>query len=553
MATVAAKRPMEFPLHSAVILNNGLEAVENCLKAGEDPNARDEYGSPPLHSINYYDDEAYKMVQLLLNYGADIYGRERVGRLPFELALECANKKACQTFVDRGFSLQKPDRMRNGTYELLHNLELFHQEAVEVLEVLVDLGVDLSATLSSTGETLLHKAVESRASIETVQFLISAGVSVNSTNSLGMTPVHMLRYLDCTSNPVDRYDEEKSGHSKLVKLFVMEGYNINSQDIFGRALLHYVISELRQSSLVRFLANQGADLNIKDKNGVTPLHLACSWNNTANLKEVIRSGCAIDVEDKNGATIFHYTVFYNSASSLTYLLTHCDSYLVSKPDSSGRTPIQWARYFGYAKLIDILENYFFSLNSGFQRGELLDLFPLKEEFTDIMKQEEVENMQSKDFCLDGNPHRTLKKLLTSPVIGQLQEIQETQDIKLAVSKVIERVTTIVSKAYPLFTFVPEISGSVSEGTKCGFPDEFDFLCKMVKLGECFQEPDVESSPPMFCQLHLKPDLCLSASDQIMQYVDEDKSLRNAKLFNDFSDQLNRAFFAAEIWTDISSI
>lgn len=133
----------------------------------------------------------------------------------------------------------------------------------------------------------------------------------------------------------------------------MEGYNINSQDIFGRALLHYVISELRQSSLVQFLVNKGADLNIKDKNGVTPLHLACSWNNTANLKEVIRSGCAIDAEDKNGATIFHYTVFYNSASLLAHLLTLCDSYLVSKPDSAGRTPIQWARHFGYVKLIDI--------------------------------------------------------------------------------------------------------------------------------------------------------------------------------------------------------
>ena len=544
---------MEFPLHREVILNNGLEAVENCLRAGEDPNARDDYGSPALHCINYYDDEAYKMVQLLLNYGADMYSRDRLGRLPFEYALDCANKKASQTFVERGFSLQKPNRMRNGTYELLHNLELFHSGTVEVLQILVDLGVDLSATLSSTGETLLHKAVETRASMETVQFLISAGVSVNSTNSLGMTPVHMLRYLDCTSNPVDRYDEEKSGHSKLVKLFVMEGYNINSQDIFGRALLHYVISELRQSSLVQFLVNKGADLNIKDKNGVTPLHLACSWNNTANLKEVIRSGCAIDAEDKNGATIFHYTVFYNSASSLAHLLTLCDSYLVSKPDSSGRTPIQWARHFGYVKLIDILENYFLSLNSGFQRGELLDLFPLKEEFTDIMKKEEVENMQSKDFCLDGNPHKTLKKLLTSPVIGQLQQIQETQDIKSAVIKVIERASSIVSKAYALFTFVPEISGGVSEGTKCGFPDEFDFLCTMIKLGECFQEPDVESSPPMFCQLQLKPDLCLSASDQIMQYVDEDNSLRSAKLVNDFSAQLNRAFFAEEIWTDIVSL
>ena len=71
-----------------------------------------------------------------------------------------------------------------------------------------------------------------------------------------------------------------------------------------------------------------------------------------------------------------------------------------------------------------------------------------------MKKEEVENMQSKDFCLDGNPHKTLKKLLTSPVIGQLQQIQETQDIKSAVIKVIERASSIVSKAYALFTFVP---------------------------------------------------------------------------------------------------
>ena len=34
---------MEFSLHCEVTLNNGLEAVENCLKAGEDPNGIDDY------------------------------------------------------------------------------------------------------------------------------------------------------------------------------------------------------------------------------------------------------------------------------------------------------------------------------------------------------------------------------------------------------------------------------------------------------------------------------------------------------------------------------
>lgn len=119
---------MDFPLHCEVTLNSSLETVENCLKGGEDPNSRDDYGNTPLHCVNYYDEEAYKMVQLLLNHGADLLTRDGVGRLPFQHALDCANTKACQTFMDWGFSLQKSDRMLNGTYELLNNVELFQHD-----------------------------------------------------------------------------------------------------------------------------------------------------------------------------------------------------------------------------------------------------------------------------------------------------------------------------------------------------------------------------------------------------------------------------------------
>lgn len=542
---------MDFALHCEVTLNSGLETVENCLKGGEDPNWKDEYGSAPLHCINYYDEEAYKMVQLLLNYGADMMSRDGLGTLPFQHALIHANAKACQTFIDWGFSLQKSDRMLNGTYELLSNVELFQPDATEVLQVLVDLGVDLSASLSSRGENLLHKGIESGASIETIQFLIGSGISVNSKNSLGMTPLHMLWFLDCS--PTDRYIEDRSRHSKLVKLFINEGYEINSQDFFGRTLLHYVTAEIRQSSLLQFIISHGADLNIKDKNGVAPLHLACSWKNTTNLKEMLESGhCLVGIQDNNGATVLHYTVFYNNSATLNYLLTYCESCLASVPDNSGRTPLQWARYFGYVELIDLFENYFQSLNKAFERERLSDIFPLKNEFDHFKTQEEVEDMQSEDFCLNGDPHKTLKKLLKSPVIGKLPEIAETLDVQTAVSKVIERVAVKVSKTCPLFTFKPEISGSVSEGTKCGFPDEFDFLCTMVKLSECFQEPNVASSPPMFCQLKVKPDFSLE-DHEIMQYMAKDNSLRSAKLINDFSDQLNRAFLEKETWDDILAL
>ena len=540
---------MDFPLHCEVTLNSSLETVENCLKGGEDPNSRDDYGSTPLHCVNYYDEKAFKMVQLLLHHGADMFCRDGLGRLPFQHALEHANTKACQTFIDWGFSLQKSDRMLNGTYELLNNLELFQHDAIEVLQALVDLGVDLSETLSSRGESLLHKAIETGASIETVQFLIAAGIAVNSTDSIGMTPLHMLWFLHCS--PSDRDNAEKSRHSQFVKLFINEGYDVNIQDFFGRALLHYLVAELQQRSLLRLIISHGADVNIKDRNGVVPLHLASSLKNTSNLEEIIENGnCLVDSEDNSGATVFHYTVFNNNHAALKYLLTQCDLCLVSKPDHSGRTPLQLARYFGYVQLISLFQNYFQSVNRDLEQESLPNVFPLSDECDHVKMQEEVESMQSEDFySLNSDPNRSLQKLLRSPAIGKLPEIAEVSEVKLAVSKVIERVARKVSKAFPLFTFKPEISGSVSEGTKCGFPDEFDFLCTMVKLCECFQEPNVASSPPMFCQLQLKSDFCLP-DHEIFQYMDNDNSLRSAKLINDFSDQLTRAFLGRETWEDI---
>ena len=539
---------MDYPLHCEVTLNSSLETVENFLKGGEDPNSRDDYGSTALHCVNYYDEEACKMVQLLLDHGADMFCRDGLGRLPFQHALDHANTKACQTFMDWGFSLEKSDRMLNGTYELLNNVELFQADAIEVLQVLVDLGVDLSATLSSRGENLLHKAIESGASVETVQFLIGAGIAVNSTDSLGMTPLHMLWFLHCS--PLDRDNAEKSRHSQFVKLFVNEGYDVNSRDVFGRALLHYLVAELRQRSLLKLIISHGADVNIKDRNGVSPLHLACSLKNTSNLEEIIENGnCLVDGKDNNGATVFHYIVFYNNQVTLKYLLTKCDSCLASKPDHSGRTPLQLARYFGYAQLINLFKKYFQSVKRDLEQESLPNVFPLNSECDHVKMQEEVEKMQSEDFCLNSDPSRSLQKLLKSPVIGKLPEIAEASEVKLAVSKVIERVAGKVSKAFPLFTFKPEISGSVSEGTKCGFPDEFDFLCTMVKLCECFKEPNVASSPAMFCQLQLKPDFCLPGQE-ILKYMDKNNSLRSSKLITDFSDQLTRAFLERETWEDI---
>lgn len=537
-------RAEEFPLHRAV-RSGDVSIVEDLLKSGADPNQKDHRETTAIHYVDLFNNDADKMVHVLLKHGANMHSRNCYGQLPFEQPLRLSNIKVCRAFVDWGFSLQKCHRMHNGTYELLSNVQLFQPDAIETLQVLIDLGVDLSSTLSSRGETLLHQGVESGAGVDTIQFLVRAGLSVNSQNSLGMTPLHMMRFTDCN---LDWNEEEKYRHAKLIRYFLNEGYEIDCQDMFGCTLVHYVVSEMRQSSILPYLISHGADLNVKARDGIAPLHEACFWTNTTNVKEMIEGGCLLDIQDNHGATIFHYTVFYNNPTVLEYLLTLCEPSLAETPDSSGRTPLQLARYFGYIGLIDLFEKYFKALHRGFKKDNVPDAFPLKDEIN-VFEQEEVDNMTSEDFILKGDPNRTLYKLVISPVLGILPELDEKTEVVNAVGKLVENVAAKVSKSWPLLSFMPKLSGSLSEGTKCGFPNEFDFMCTMVELSKCFQEPKVTSSPPMFCQLQLQPKFCHHDHD-VMEYVDGDRSLRSAKLMEDFTEELNRTFLEKDIWEDV---
>lgn len=124
---------------------------------------------------------------------------------------------------------------------------------------------------------------------------------------------------------------------------------------------------------------------------------------------------------------------------------------------------------------------------------------------EVFEQEEVNSMPSEDFVMKDDQNKTLHKVLSSPVIGMLPELDEVKRVEEAVNQLIEQVSMKVNKNCPLFSFEPRLSGSLSEGTKCGFPNEFDFLCTMVELSNLFLDPVVDSSPPMFGQLELKPD------------------------------------------------
>ena len=72
----------------------------------------------------------------------------------------------------------------------------------------------------------------------------------------------------------------------------------------GRAL-HLVASNGKRTADVEQMLANGADVNSKDKSGMTPLHIACFFGHIGTVQVLIRYGADVNAVDDKGETPLH--------------------------------------------------------------------------------------------------------------------------------------------------------------------------------------------------------------------------------------------------------
>ena len=80
---------------------------------------------------------------------------------------------------------------------------------------------------------------------------------------------------------------------------------INSRDLSnGDTGLHIVLNKPdgQTTTWVKFLLQRGADPNIRNKKGVTPLQLATTLNLVEAVEELIKRGAQVNISDQTGET-----------------------------------------------------------------------------------------------------------------------------------------------------------------------------------------------------------------------------------------------------------
>lgn len=134
------------------------------------------------------------------------------------------------------------------------------------------------------GNIPLHNA---RRSVECAQLLINAGSPIDIKNRLGNTPLH----LACNA-----------GNAYVVKLLIHHGADINSVSIEGNTPLATACFR-DYHECVQLLINHGADMSIKNNEGMSLLHHAMNAPNT--MKLLLDAGCNVNEKDLNGDTPLH--------------------------------------------------------------------------------------------------------------------------------------------------------------------------------------------------------------------------------------------------------
>lgn len=121
---------------------------------------------------------------------------------------------------------------------------------------------------------------------------------------------------------------------------------VNTRDITsGETALHIVVRR-RDELWLKFLLDRGANPNIADRDGVTPLALAAGLGFVEGVDRLLKAGVRIDVSNSAGETPLISAVHRRDIAIIRLLLkSGADP---DKSDNSGRTARDYAALMGSA-------------------------------------------------------------------------------------------------------------------------------------------------------------------------------------------------------------
>jgi len=195
----------------------------------------------------------------------------------------------------------------------------------------------------------------------------------------------------------DFFDDCKGGMSRFVRKAIEDdGVDVNIRDKHGDTPLH-MASIAGNYHTARVLIEHNADVHARDcRDGRTPLHEACLWGSISVVRLLIESGADINAQDDYEATALHYAC-WGGHIDITRLLLDAGLDIMARRRMDGTKelwcpsyifPLDYACDDGSAKIVQLL------LEAGAKPGpdtvkiaiQLPPTDPAREEILDLFRQ-----------------------------------------------------------------------------------------------------------------------------------------------------------------------
>lgn len=198
-----------------------------------------------------------------------------------------------------------------------------------------------------SGVTALHLAAL-RGHVRVMETLLQAGARVNAPTRNGLTPLHFAA---------------GNGHRAAVQTLLHHKADVNAMDDRSNTPLHLAANagvsrsilprtaeggenESTYSGIVRDLLKAGADPDVRDGIGISPLDVAAKDNRPGVVKALLAGVAAVNAKDRIGFTALHTAAIFNSLDVIPLLIERGAHVNAAGPD--GRTPLELAAAGGWA-------------------------------------------------------------------------------------------------------------------------------------------------------------------------------------------------------------
>lgn len=154
------------------------------------------------------------------------------------------------------------------------------------------IGVDVTECSLPLGDTALHYAVRCNGRVSVIKLLIEMGSDVNFVNENQCTPLVL----------AIMYKAKLS----IIKTLIKCGADLNKRCFDGCSALHWATQKRKDSEiLLDFLVKNGADINIQDCKGNTPIFYAIRFANESAVRFLLNLGATVNYQGEGSGTALH--------------------------------------------------------------------------------------------------------------------------------------------------------------------------------------------------------------------------------------------------------